>query len=192
MNKQKNNFKIIILGESNVGKTTIFHRFIGDKILNNTATVGVEFKIKEFIYNNNKYTIQLYDTAGQERFRCVTQAYYRIGDGYFVVFDLSNKDSLDSVKYWIQSIIDMTQSHNIIILGNKDDIQQQISDDIIKKTIEQFNIKYIKTSALKNKNISQAFEEMIKLIKKNNNNKKENESIPLSKHKTSTKVRCCG
>ena len=166
--KEKKLIKIVLLGETNVGKTTIFQRFIESKISDvPTATIGVEFKIKEYKYNNKNYSIQIFDTAGQERFRSITEAYYKMGEGFFVVFDLTNIDSLNAVKYWIESIQVKTNEHSIIIVGNKDDIKEQIPDNVINNTLENFkNIKYIKTSALQNKNITKAFEEMINLLEK--------------------------
>ena len=192
MGDEKKLIKIILLGDSSVGKTTIFQRFIDNHLeKNSSATVGVEFKLKNYNYHNKNYSIQVFDTAGQERFRSITQAYYKMGQGFFIIFDISNEDSLKSVPYWIDSIYDkVIENNNIIILGNKSDLQVQIADNVIKQTLDKYKkIKFIKTSALNNKNINKAFEEMIDLCDQGNtmeNNKKLNEII-----KKDNKVSCC-
>ena len=192
MSDEKKLIKIILLGDSSVGKTTIFQRFIDNHLeKNSSATVGVEFKLKNYNYHNKNYSIQVFDTAGQERFRSITQAYYKMGQGFFIIFDISNEDSLKSVPYWIDSIYDkVIENNNIIILGNKSDLQVQIADNVIKQTLDKYKkIKFIKTSALNNKNINKAFEEMIDLCDQGNtmeNNKKLNEII-----KKDNKVSCC-
>ena len=192
MGDEKKLIKIILLGDSSVGKTTIFQRFIDNHLEKNScATVGVEFKLKNYNYHNKNYSIQVFDTAGQERFRSITQAYYKMGQGFFIIFDISNEDSLKSVPYWIDSIYDkVIENNNIIILGNKSDLQVQIADNVIKQTLDKYKkIKFIKTSALNNKNINKAFEEMIDLCDQGNtmeNNKKLNEII-----KKDNKVSCC-
>ena len=114
-----------------------------------------------------------------------------MGQGFFIIFDISNEDSLKSVPYWIDSIYDkVIENNNIIILGNKSDLQVQIADNVIKQTLDKYKkIKFIKTSALNNKNINKAFEEMIDLCDQGNtmeNNKKLNEII-----KKDNKVSCC-
>ena len=192
MGDEKKLIKIILLGDSSVGKTTIFQRFIDNHLEKKScATVGVEFKLKNYNYHNKNYSIQVFDTAGQERFRSITQAYYKMGQGFFIIFDISNEDSLKSVPYWIDSIYDkVIENNNIIILGNKSDLQVQIADNVIKQTLDKYKkIKFIKTSALNNKNINKAFEEMIDLCDQGNtmeNNKKLNEII-----KKDNKVSCC-
>ena len=192
MGDEKKLIKIILLGDSSVGKTTIFQRFIDNHLeKNSSATVGVEFKLKNYNYHNKNYSIQVFDTAGQERFRSITQAYYKMGQGFFIIFDISNEDSLKSVPYWIDSIYDkVIENNNIIILGNKSDLQVQIADNVIKQTLDKYKkIKFIKTSALNNKNINKAFEEMIDLCDQGNtmeNDKKLNEII-----KKDNKVSCC-
>ena len=120
MGDEKKLIKIILLGDSSVGKTTIFQRFIDNHLEKNSfATVGVEFKLKNYNYHNKNYSIQVFDTAGQERFRSITQAYYKMGQGFFIIFDISNEDSLKSVPYWIDSIYDkVIENNNIIIFLN--------------------------------------------------------------------------
>ena len=130
-----NEIKILLLGESNVGKTSIFTRFIDKKFeSNNSSTIGVDFEVKAFEYKGKKYLIKLFDTAGQERFRSITQTYLRLGDAYFFVFDITNEHSFKSIQGWIALFQDSIKEPKFIILANKDDIKDKvkISDVAIK------------------------------------------------------------
>ena len=187
---------IILLGDTEVGKTSIFNRYINDKFEeNNNASIGVEFTLKSYKYKDKNYSLQIFDTAGQERFRSITQSYYRLGDGVFIIFDLTNKKSLDSIKDWIKSLNEFNKKIKIMILGNKDDLDNKISDNEINNILNEFNMNYLKVSAKNGNNIDKAFNQMIELI--DNDNITEYNSINLtgsknSKSKKKTKVdRCC-
>ena len=150
--------KLVLFGESNVGKTTIFKRFCENIFDKNTiTTLGIEFKIKNYKYNNKDYSIQIFDTAGHERFKSITENYFRMGNGFLMVFDLTNQDSLTNLENWINKVNEVIEDPKYIIIGNKDDIKEQIPKDIIKQKLFKYkNIPFIKTSALKNKNINKA------------------------------------
>ena len=129
-----NEIKILLLGESNVGKTSIFTRFIDKKFeSNNSSTIGVDFEVKAFEYKGKKYLIKLFDTAGQERFRSITQTYLRMGEAYFFVFDITNEHSFKCIPEWIESVKEVDKAPKFIILANKDDIKDKvkISDEAI-------------------------------------------------------------
>ena len=199
--------KILILGETNVGKTSIFNRFITNKFQsNNSSTIGVDFEVKTLTYKNKEYSIKLFDTAGQERFRSITQTYLRLGDAYFFVFDITNEHSFKSIQGWIALFQDSIKEPKFIILANKDDIKDKvkISDEAIKGELGQYNV--IKTSALKNKNIKEAFEHMINLVEYNifednnenqidNNKIQKNNSFRVSKNEQKVNrkgnAKCC-
>ena len=189
--KEFDNIKLLLLGDTNVGKTSIFERFIKGTFTEiKGASIGIDFETKPFKYKNTNYTIDLYDTAGQERFRSITKVYYKNGEGYFIVFDLTNENSLNSIQYWIDSIKEHSQVSKYIILGNKDDLKgKKLSDEIINKLLNKLkqsennkNIIYLKTSAKKNKNITKAFETMIDLIENENNTQNEQEPEPEQEH----------
>ena len=187
-----NNYKLLLLGDTNVGKTSIFERFIKGTFTEiKGASIGIDFETKPFKYKNTNYTIDLYDTAGQERFRSITKVYYKNGEGYFIVFDLTNENSLNSIQYWVDSIKEHLQEPKFIILGNKDDLKdKKISDEIINNELNKIrqsennkDIIYLKTSAKKNTNIKKAFEKMIDLIENNNIIQDKQEQEPKKKHK---------
>ena len=195
-------FKILFLGESGVGKTSIFKRYLYNKFDEAMgSTIGVELDTKIINYKNKEYSITLFDTTGQERFKSITQSYYHMGEGYFVVFDLTNKNSLTAIDEWIGSIQEYTENPKIIILGNKDDLKKiRIQEEYINNQLEKYkNITYIKTSAKKNHNIKEAIEKMIDLLENKNNNEKAHEEnnvkISLSKKsfhaKKQKNEKCC-
>jgi len=209
MKKQKHENKIhlILLGETGVGKTSIMRRFINNEFISNSSSIGIDYHFKSMKYNNKTYSIQIFDTAGQERFKSLVKTYYHIGDGFFIIFDLTNDNSLDAIKYWIESVNEIIENPKFIILGNKDDLQKnmKISDDVIQNQLENYkDIIYIKTSAKAGTNIKQAFEKMIDLFENDNNNvqieqeqnSKKNNSVVINKkdHKKKKKEKdkqCC-
>ena len=195
-------FKILFLGESGVGKTSIFKRYLYNKFDEAMgSTIGVELDTKIINYKNKEYSITLFDTTGQERFKSITQSYYHMGEGYFVVFDLTNKNSLTAIDEWIGSIQEYTKNPKIIILGNKDDLKKiRIQEEFINNQLEKYkNITYIKKKKKKNHNIKEAIEKMIDLLENKNNNEKAHEEnnvkISLSKKSFQAKKqkneKCC-
>ena len=204
MSKQKEikpiiKISIILVGDTNVGKTSIFKRYYKNEFkASKNATIGVEFEAKEFKYKGQKYSIQIFDTAGQERFRSLTESYFHLGDGAFVVFDLTNKNSLISISGWIKNVIEKKPSVKMIILGNKDDLKdRQIEEYEINEILEENNIsKYIRVSAKNGTNIEKAFEEMIDLFENNNNEEENNENGKVKGQKLENKtakkkLSCC-
>ena len=199
-------YKLLLIGESNVGKTTIFNKYIFNKLDKNTgSTIGVDFEAKNFPYKNKKYSIKLFDTAGQERFHSVTRAYYHMGDAYLIVFDLTNENSLKEIPNWINSLKAEKEDSKFIIIGNKNDLKNQISQDVINEYLKDYKHLLIKTSAIKNENIKESIYKIIDLIEGDDNNlenkddnDEQNENvIKISKKKGKTrdnsksKVKCC-
>ena len=201
--KNLTEYKLLLIGESNVGKTTIFNKYIYNKIDKNaTSTIGVDFEAKNFTYKNKKYSIKLFDTAGQERFQSLTKAYYHMGEGYLIVFDLTNEYSLKAISKWIDSIKEGKDDPKFIIIGNKNDLKNQISENVINEYLKDYKHLYIKTSAIKNTNIKEAIHKIVDILEgeENNleNNDEQQENIKIinnNKQHTSNnahaKVGCC-
>ena len=154
MNSSDYIFKTVIVGNTGVGKSCLIQKYTRDQfIAYHETTIGVDFAIKKLkiplfseLYN---VKLQLWDTAGQEKFRAITQSYYKNCCSAVVVFDLTNRESFDAVDYWIDNIrtgcgIDT----NIIIIGNKSDMDGQIinEQEILEKA-RSYNVKYFITSA---------------------------------------------
>ena len=172
------NYKIILLGETNAGKTTLYNKFRYNKDkFNYLSSITVDNETQTLDYKNKKYLITLYDTAGQERFRSITKSYYKMADGFLLMFDITDEKSLLAVKDWIEDIKSHNSSNIFLILGNKDDLDNKISDDVINETLGDYKHLLLKTSAIKNINVKESIEKLIDMIEDESNsvNLKENQ-----------------
>jgi small GTP-binding protein len=183
-------FKMILIGDSGVGKTNILNRYINNTFSETTkSTVGVELGTKVEEYNNTKIKVQIWDTAGQERYKSITKTYYKGAKGAFIVYDITKKDSFKNIDKWIQDLREFGEDDAaILIVGNKSDLEEsrEVTTDEVKKKAEVYKMAYCETSALKSKNINYAFQTLIKLVaekmenKKNEENKYGNQSNVIS------------
>ena len=162
--------KVILIGESNVGKTNILTRYCKDEFkCENPATVGIEFAYKISKLFEKTIKLQIWDTAGQEKFRAITNSFYLNSSAALVVFDLSKFSSFEKVNHWISELKQFAGNDvDIIIVGNKSDLKEnraikyeevkQKCDIYGKKFIYFKGVDYIETSALLNYNITETFE----------------------------------
>ncbi|KPP68297.1 RAB8A, member RAS oncogene family,-like, partial [Scleropages formosus] len=126
-------FKLLLIGDSGVGKTCVLFRFSEDAF-NSTfiSTIGIDFKIRTVELDGKKIKLQIWDTAGQERFRTITTAYYRGAMGIMLVYDITNEKSFDNIKNWIRNIEEHASADvEKMILGNKCDVndKRQVSKE---------------------------------------------------------------
>lgn len=137
------NFKIIIVGDSGVGKSNIGTRYIDNKFISDTrATVGVEFFIKNLVINNTKIRAHIWDTAGQEKFRAITKSYYRGAKGALVVFDITRRESFTNTDKWITELrANGEQDLIITLIGNKCDLdcERIVTKEEAKEKAESFS-----------------------------------------------------
>ena len=192
--------KILLCGNSGVGKTSIFKRYYENKFeANYTTSIGIDFQTKEINHNDKLYSIHLIDTAGEERFRSITSSYFRMADYYLLVFDLANKNSLIALSEWIELLKEHVEKPKYIILGNKSDLErnkisdEEINDALSDKDIFKINDEnFLKVSAKTGENINEAFEYLLDIIEQNNNNKGEQIIITTQKVKNKKKkMKCC-
>ncbi|KAL3311678.1 ADP-ribosylation factor [Cichlidogyrus casuarinus] len=117
-------FKVIFVGDSNVGKTTIIkHYALGEYSPMTAATVGVDYQIKTVQFDDNKAVLQLWDTAGQEKFRSITKQYFRKADGVVVVFDMTSVESFLHIRNWMECLHESApENRTVMVLGNKKDL----------------------------------------------------------------------
>ena len=161
-------FKMILVGDSGVGKTNILSRYVNNEFSETTkSTVGVElgYKIEEI--NNTKVKVQIWDTAGQERYKSITNTYYKGAKGALIVYDISRKESFLNVDKWIADLKEFGEENVcILLIGNKCDLEnmRQVPTDDVSKKAQQYNIGFCETSALSAKNIDFAFQKLIKLV----------------------------
>lgn len=122
-------FKIVIIGESGVGKSNILSRYVSNKFKTDTATtIGVEFTIKTMQLTIDgkpvSVKLQLWDTAGQERYKSVTASFYRGAVGALVVYDLTRRQTFEKSVDWMQELRNQVEDVQIILVGNKQDLAQ--------------------------------------------------------------------
>jgi small GTP-binding protein len=160
-------FKILTIGDTNVGKSSLLFR---DKKLDIKNTIGVDYIMKQYTINGTEYNLDIWDTAGQERFRAITRAYYRDAQAIFIVFDLSNYDSFMNISHWIEDI-NKNNPGDIqplkILIGNKSDLKpHSIKREHINQVVKKHGLsKYIETSAKTGENVEAMFMTIIDLLK---------------------------
>ncbi|KAI3386270.1 hypothetical protein SNEBB_007612 [Seison nebaliae] len=162
-------FKLLLIGDSGVGKTCILFRFSEDAF-NSTfiSTIGIDFKIRTIELDGKKIKLQIWDTAGQERFKTITTAYYRGAMGIMLVYDITNDKSFDNIRNWVRNIDDHASPDVVrMLIGNKcdQDTNRVIEYERGKELADTYNITFFETSAKTNLHISEAFESLTKLIK---------------------------
>lgn len=172
MGKEEVSCKVLILGESKVGKSSILNQFTEKVFTENLPpTLGIDYKIMKLNIDDTDVKLQIWDTAGQERFRSITESFYRGCHGVLLVFDLTDRDTFEKVKAWIMSIHEKAGKNVVICLvGNKLDLKGADGVDMVPThTIEELgeahNIKHFLVSAKENINIYSSFHYLAKEIK---------------------------
>ncbi len=192
-------FKILLIGDSGVGKSCILTRFADETFAESfISTIGVDFKIRTIEIDNKMIKLQIWDTAGQERFRTITSSYYRGSHGVIIVFDVTNKISFNNVKMWLSEIDrHASPSVNKLLIGNKIDLgnKREVSYDEGKDFADSMGMPYLETSAKSGDNVEQVFVKLASEIKTrfvankinmDNSVKVDLKSVPLQPPKT-----CC-
>jgi Ras-related protein Rab-11A len=157
-------FKIVLIGDSGVGKSNILSRYINNEFnIDTKSTVGVEFGSKSINLKGSKIKAQIWDTAGQERYKSITSSYYKGAKGAFIVFDLTRPDTFNSVDRWIGELKSNTDDIYLIVIGNKSDLERdrKVIREEAEQKCEHYNVAYIETSALQGYHIDKAFNNMI-------------------------------
>ncbi|XP_055991244.1 ras-related protein Rab-26 [Sorex fumeus] len=163
-------FKVMLVGDSGVGKTCLLVRFKDRAFLAGTfiSTVGIDFRNKVLDVDGMKVKLQIWDTAGQERFRSVTHAYYRDAHALLLLYDVTNKASFDNIQAWLAEIQEYAQ-HNavIMLLGNKVDSVQEhvVRREDGEKLAKEYGLPFMETSAKSGLNVDLAFMAIAKELK---------------------------
>jgi len=200
-------YKIIIIGDSNVGKSNILSRYTKDQFQGNSkATVGVELGTKFVKVEGVGAKLQIWDTAGQERYRSLTSSYYKGCHGCFIVYDITNEQSFESINTWYeQAVKEAGKEVSIILVGNKCDLENErkISKEKGEEKARSMNASFFETSALSKVNIDDIFKEIVNNIYQRTKGQKNDEdddieiinenekAINLTPQATPEKKGCC-
>jgi len=154
-------FKLLVVGESGVGKTCLLLRFVDNEFSEfHMATVGVDFKIKTITIDDRPVKLQIWDTAGQERFRTLTESYYRNSHGVILVYDVTNHESFDKIRSWAAQIEEYgDQNLCKLLVGNKTDKENQraVTTQEGLSLAKSLGIEFLETSAKDTSNVEEAF-----------------------------------
>ena len=161
-------FKLILVGDSYVGKTNILSKYIKNEFNQNTkSTVGVEFGAKLLKIEDKIIKAQIWDTAGQERYKSITSAYYKGAKGAFIVYDITNRLTFESVDKWIQDLnLNSDKNITLLLIGNKKDLadKRDVTKEEGEEKAKSFGLAFLETSALTGENIDKVFDYMLKEV----------------------------
>ncbi|XP_070567096.1 ras-related protein Rab-18-B-like [Ptychodera flava] len=160
--------KILIIGESGVGKSSLLLRFTDDTFdPDQPATIGVDFKVKTLTVDGNKAKLAIWDTAGQERFRTLTPSYYRGAQGVILVYDVSNRQTFQKLDMWLNEVDTFTTKSDIVkmLVGNKIDMEKrEVDRETGLKFARKHAMLFIEASAKTKEGVQVAFEELVEKI----------------------------
>lgn len=167
-------FKIILLGDSGVGKTSIISQYIKGEFSNEIpATVGVEYQPKFVTVDGERIKLGIWDTAGQEKFRTLTRQFYRNVDGVVMVYDITRKETLTHIdEYWVSQLQEnTTNSYQMIIVGNKSDLKENsdpnslVTTEMGQNIARKYSTLFVEASAKTADHVQNAFDELIQRIR---------------------------
>ncbi|XP_009404831.2 ras-related protein RIC1-like [Musa acuminata AAA Group] len=177
-------FKLLLIGDSSVGKSCLLIRFADDSYVDSyISTIGVDFKIRTVELDGKTIKLQIWDTAGQERFRTITSSYYRGAHGIIIVYDITEMESFNNIKQWL-SEIDRYASDSVckLLVGNKCDLVEDrvVETEKAKAFADSLGIPFIETSAKDSINVEKAFLTMCAEIKKRMGNQHTADTKPTT------------
>jgi len=164
----KINWKIIVVGNSGVGKTNLLGRWLDNTFEPTSATIAVEFSNKTFEVDGHIIRVHLWDTAGQEKFRAMGQHYYRNAMGAILVYDITQPDTFTAIQSWLEPVQNAAGNDNIkiMLVGNKCDLdyERKVTTEIGKRFAKDHGMWFLETSALSGGNVYRAFQILLQDI----------------------------
>jgi len=161
--------KILIIGDTGCGKSCLLVRFTDDTFNENfISTIGVDFKIRTLKFDGKVVKLQIWDSAGQERFRNITSSYYRGAHGIIVVYDITDSASFDHVAMWLKEIEKFAADNvSTIVVGNKSDLAEKraVETERASDFCQRIGLPFLETSAKSSTNVEEAFLTMSRVIK---------------------------
>jgi len=183
-NKYNHLFKLLIIGESGVGKTCLLLQFTeGSFTSNHLTTIGIDFKIKIINLEEKQIKLQIWDTAGQERFRTITKTYYKGAHGIILTYDVTDDNSFKNIRNWVKQIEQNAQTNVCkVLVGNKCDREdRKVSYDEGLQLANEFKMPFFETSAKSNYNVNETFtfltKDILSISEPKTNDKKDTVEI---------------
>ena len=191
--------KIMIVGETLVGKTSLIRRYTKNKFGGDyLATIGIDFQYKFLDINNKKIKVELWDTAGQERFKSIAKNYFQSSDGLLIVYDITDKKTFEKLDDWFEQIsLNAPENTKLVLIGNKSDLggKREISIEEGQKFAEQNRVKFFETSAKDGTNVNSVFEMLTNDIINDEQGlatrNKRSSQVLKKKNMTGEKKSCC-
>ena len=167
--------KLLILGDISVGKSSFIYRFIEDKFEENMRTTDLDLKTADIIVEDKSIRVQLWDTAGQEKYKSISKNLISRVQGVLILFDITNETSYTNLNSWIKTIKDQGGKMPILIVGNKSDLEDKriVKAEDAKNFARSEKMKYMETSCKTGENVKEAVESFCKHIMKTTNLKNE-------------------
>ena len=186
-------YKILLLGDSTVGKTCFLMRYTDNTYQEiHMSTIGIDNKFKDVeLEDGKKVKIQIWDTAGQDRFRSITKNYYKGAHGIILIYDITNKKSFENVRTWINQIKEeVSEKVSIILVGNKIDDEEHrvVATEDGEKIAKELGLMFFECSAKSGVNIDSTFNELVKKTVENYSKVSKGETL---KNKKGGKKICC-
>ena len=187
-------YKIVLLGDSSVGKSSIVLRVCKDEYKEfQENTIGAAFLTKTLNIDSDIIKFEIWDTAGQERYHSLTPMYYRGSNAALIVFDITADASFAQAKKWIDELRTTGNEALIFLVGNKCDLEESrvITKEEAQTYARSLSIEYTETSAKMNINITELFENIARKLPKNEKGLVDRDEVVITGDKTSTKNGCC-
>ncbi|XP_047132317.1 uncharacterized protein LOC100204948 isoform X1 [Hydra vulgaris] len=154
-------FKIILIGDSGVGKTSLLAKFVDEEVVqSHISTIGIDFKMRCLVISGKQVKVQIWDTAGQERYETITTQYYRRAHGIILTYDVTRHDSFVNVRKWLRYVEEFADGNvKLVLLGNKSDLTdaRKVTKVEAQALAEEFKIQWFETSAYTGENVEDAF-----------------------------------
>ncbi|KAK2841982.1 hypothetical protein Q5P01_012182 [Channa striata] len=187
-------FKIVLVGNSSVGKTSLLQRFCDDCFHPGTsATVGIDYSVKTISVDNVQVALQMWDTAGQERYRSITKQFFRKVDGVVVMYDLTAEQSFTSVRQWLTSVKEGAgEDIPIMLLGNKTDkeTERQVQKELGERLAKECQMVFYECSACSGHNVMESMIDLARILKEQEDREKE-KTVQLVNNPSEKKKSCC-
>ena len=196
MSKKEAKYKILILGDSKVGKSCFLTRY-ADKTFQEDylSTIGMDYKIKNYeLENGDIIKLYIWDTAGQDRFRSITSNYYKGADGIILIYDITKQETFNNVRNWITSIKEEAPAKVVLILvGNKvdDEKHRTVQQSEGEKIADEYNLPFLECSAKSDINVTETFDVLVKKIVEINPKSKQGQKLQQNRIVFGEKKKFC-